>query len=309
MTGETPFRVGGVSAGGSRCAEPEDTPPWRTEFPSSARAETEFRHEGGEIAKPRRWGIALVVRFLVRVFVCGEDGGEGIGGGEDFFRQIEKTLEGAAMFRGLAGGFGLGGAGAGEVFVPALHVVVEGVVVAVPAGGGALGFVEPGDEIEAVHGGEAGCGLGGVLLHAGEDGVPDDEIDGRVGLFALGAVARVAPQRLFQDAGEHGAVAQHRADFEMGHGIAHLFGLQTEDFCAARRTEQRRFDVDGVEHSHATNVGERAGEDKATAVGGSTRGRKRWESRRDFPVPRRMRLWEEPATFLAFTRAAWNLCG
>ena len=53
MTGETPFRVGGVSAGGSWCAQPEDTPPWGTEFPSSARAEREFRHEGEKITGPR----------------------------------------------------------------------------------------------------------------------------------------------------------------------------------------------------------------------------------------------------------------
>ena len=49
MMGETPLRVGGVLAGGSRCAQPEDTPPCRTEFPSSVRAETEFRHEGEKL--------------------------------------------------------------------------------------------------------------------------------------------------------------------------------------------------------------------------------------------------------------------
>ena len=98
-----------------------------------------------------------VVRFLVRVFASREDGGEGVGGGEDFWREVEDALEGAAALGGFAGGFGLGGGGAGEVFVPALHVVVEAVVVAAPAGGGALGF-----------------GFGEGLLHAGEQRMPDD---------------------------------------------------------------------------------------------------------------------------------------
>ncbi len=102
--------------------------------------------------------------ILVRVFVSREDGGEGIGGGEDFWREIEEALDGAALFGEFAGGFGLGFGGAGEVFVPALHIVVQIVVVSPPAGGIALGFVEPGDEVEAVHGGEAGFGLGEVLL-------------------------------------------------------------------------------------------------------------------------------------------------
>ena len=77
---------------------------------------------------------------------------------------------------------------------------------ATPAGGFALSFVEPGDEIEAVHGGEARFGFGEVLLHAGEDGVPDDEIDGGVRLFALGVVARGTPEGFLQNAGQHGAV-------------------------------------------------------------------------------------------------------
>ena len=115
-----------------------------------------------------------VVRFLVRVFASREDGGEGVGGGEDFWREVEDALEGAAARGGFAGGFGLGRGGAGEVFVPELHVVVEVVVVATPAGGDALGFVEPGDEVEAVHSGEAGLGLGEVLLAAGEQRMPDD---------------------------------------------------------------------------------------------------------------------------------------
>ena len=108
------------------------------------------------------------------MFVPREDGGEGIGGGENFWREVEDALEGAAALGGFAGGFGLGGGGAGEVFVPALHVVVEAVVVAAPAGGGALGFGEPADEIEAVHGSEAGFGFGEGLLHAGEQRMPDD---------------------------------------------------------------------------------------------------------------------------------------
>ena len=108
------------------------------------------------------------------MFVPCENGGEGVGGGEDFWREVEDALEGAAALGGFAGGFGLGGGGAGEVLVPELHVVVEVVVVATPAGGDALGFVEPGDEVEAVHSGEAGLGLGEVLLAAGEQRMPDD---------------------------------------------------------------------------------------------------------------------------------------
>ena len=73
--------------------------------------------------------------ILVRVFVSREDGGEGIGGGEDFWREIEEALDGAALFGEFAGGFGLGFGGAGEVFVPALHIVVQIVVVSPPAGG------------------------------------------------------------------------------------------------------------------------------------------------------------------------------
>ncbi len=98
----------------------------------------------------------------------------GVGGGEDFWREIEDALEGAAAFGGFAGDFDFGGGGAGEVFVPALHVVVEVVVVAAPAGGFALGFVEPADEIEAVHGSEARLGLDEGVLHAGEQRMPDD---------------------------------------------------------------------------------------------------------------------------------------
>ena len=108
------------------------------------------------------------------MFVPLENGGERVGGGEDFWWEIEDALEGAAAFGGFAGGFGLGRGGAGEVFVPELHVVVEVVVVATPAGGDALGFGEPGDEVEAVHSGEAGLGLGEVLLAAGEQRMPDD---------------------------------------------------------------------------------------------------------------------------------------
>ena len=200
------------------------------------------------------------------MFVRREDGGEGIGGGEDFWREVEEVSEGAAFFGEFAGGFGFGGGGVGEVFVPAVDVVVEVVVVATPAGGGALGFVEPGDEVEAVHGGEARFGLGEVLLHAGEDGVPDGEIDGRVGLFPLGVVARVAPEGFLHDAGEHRAVFEHGADFEMGHRIAQFFGLQAEDFCSARWTDQRCFDVDGIEHSHRVTVCRHAGEDKAASA-------------------------------------------
>lgn len=47
---------------------------------SSEHAETELRHDGGEIAGPRRSGRALVVRFLACVFVPLKDGGEGVGG-------------------------------------------------------------------------------------------------------------------------------------------------------------------------------------------------------------------------------------
>ena len=85
------------------------------------------------------------------MFIRRKDGGERIGRGEDFFGQIEESLQGAARFGGRGGG--LGSDGAGEVFVPALHVVVEVVVVATPAGGFALRFLEPADEIEPVNDG------------------------------------------------------------------------------------------------------------------------------------------------------------
>lgn len=81
-------------------------------------------------------------------------------------------------------------------------VVVEGAVVAVPAGGVALRFVEPGDEMRPVHGGETRFGFGEVLLHAGEDRVPDDEIDGQVGLFASCRVAGGAPEGFLHDAAQ-----------------------------------------------------------------------------------------------------------
>jgi len=122
-----------------------------------------------EGAHVRRRAMNLsIVRLVVRVFVRREDGGERVGRGEDFFGQIEETLEGAAMFSGFGGGLGFGRGGAGEVLVPALHVVVEAVVMAPPARGFALRFVEPADEVEPVDGGETRFGFREILLHTGE---------------------------------------------------------------------------------------------------------------------------------------------
>ncbi len=81
MTGETPFRVGGVSAGRSGCAQPEDTTPWRTEFPPQCVPKRSF---SGEIVGPRRRSTASVFRLLVRVLVPRDERGEGVGGIEDF---------------------------------------------------------------------------------------------------------------------------------------------------------------------------------------------------------------------------------
>jgi len=55
--------------------------------------------EGGA---PAIWRHSIVIRFLVRVFVPFEDGGEGVGGGEDFWRESEEAVEGSAAFGGFS---------------------------------------------------------------------------------------------------------------------------------------------------------------------------------------------------------------
>ena len=42
------------------------------------------------------------IRFLVRVFVPLEDGGEWVGGGEGFWRESEEAVEGSAAFGGFS---------------------------------------------------------------------------------------------------------------------------------------------------------------------------------------------------------------
>ena len=72
------------------------------------------------------------------------------------------------------------------------------------AGGFALGFVEPAEEVEAVGGGETRFGFREILLHAGEHGMPDDDIDRRLGGLAR-FVAGGAPEGFLQDARQHRA--------------------------------------------------------------------------------------------------------
>ncbi len=103
------------------------------------------------------------------MFVCGENCGQRVGSGEDLIGQRKEAAERAPAFGGGIGRPGF--RGAVKVLMPAGDVSEESMVVASPAGRFALGFIQPADEVEAVHGGEAGLCLCGGLFDRCEQSV------------------------------------------------------------------------------------------------------------------------------------------